>query len=420
MTSMYDASEAQEKLPPMLAYEQKFQSPPVTNARYFLTPVNGGSFVAPLSTGTLIKFEIPCGTYGSHLNPQETALAFTINNTSTQSLTLDGSAFSLIDRIDVYYGSLLISSISNYANFATMMTDLTGGAAPHYLKGQDNSTTGRTIASTASDTFVLPLINCIGSMAMKAIPLSELRDAIKIEVLLNPAMDWGVYAALPTGGVTITSAKLWCTNIQLGGDVHSALVAKCNGKLKVPVFDVQNFRTSIGLNTGAFTYTIPCKVASCTAIFVTLRENAVFNTFGQRALSRTRSSLSDYRFRIGSTTLPSAQVDCSGTASEARSEVQRAFNQISLPTSDSYITTALYSLGGPAANAVGAQGSFCFALNLSAYGAADLLSDGRNIRIENLVVDLRFTGNNVPLQCDVYCIEEKILCIENASLSYKD
>lgn len=420
MPQLYDDAEAQEKLPTILAYEQKFQSPPVSNARFYLTPVNGGSFVCPLSSGTLIKFEIPCGTFGSHMNPQETAIAFTINNTSGANLTLDNSAFSLIDRIDVYYGSMLISSIANYANFATLMTDFTGGAAPHYMKGQASTTNGAVIASGASDTFVLPILNCIGSMAMKAIPLSELRDSLKLEILLNPSMDFGVYSAAPTAGVTISSAKLWCTNIQLGGDVHSALVAKSNGKLKVPVFDVESFRTSLGQNTGAFTYTIPCKVASCTAIFVTLRENGVFNNREQRALSRTRSSLSDFRFRIGSVTLPSAQVDCSGSANEARAELQRAFNQISLPTSDSYVTSSLYALGGTTANAVGAQGCFCFALNLSAYGAADLLSDGRNIRLEALTVDLRFNGNNVPLQMDVYCMEEKVLIIENASLSFKN
>lgn len=420
MQNLYDKDEAEEKLPPIVAYAEKYQSPPVQSARYYLTAVNGNSFNCPPTTGTVIRFEIPAGTYGSHLNTQETALALTITNTTGNTLTLDGSGFALIDRIDVYYGSMQISSIAGYGNLATVMTDFTGGASPHFSKGQDTINAGRVIANTASDTFVLPLINCLGSLALKAIPLSELRDNIRVEVVLNPSMDFGLYGATFTTGVTISSAKLWLTNIMLSGDVHSALVASVNGKLKVPVFDVENYRTSIGVNVGAFTYTIPVKVSSLTSVICTLRESSLFNVFGSRALQRTRSSLSTYQFRIGSQSVPSALIDCSGTATEARMEVQRALNQLNLPVSESYISTALYSLGGATANAANAQGSFAFALNLSAFGAADVLSDGKNIRLESLSVDLKFVGTNVPLQLDVYCLHEKLLCIENSQMTYKN
>jgi hypothetical protein len=444
----------QEKLPQILSYDDKFVSPPVTSSRFHVTPTNGNTFAMPLNGSTVIRLEIPSGTYASHLNTQETALAITVQNTSGQSVTIDTSGFSLIDAIDVYFGSTHLSSISQYDLFCTIMADFSGGNSYHHAKGMAdiaytstvnvgsafNQTTmnneinnaisasiaslngrnGRTIASGASDTFVLPVLNLIGSMAMKAIPIGELKDNLRIEIKTATALDAGVYAANPSSGLTISSCKLWLTTINLDGASHAALDKQLNGQYYVPFFDVETFRTSLGPNVSAWSYTIPIKVASLTTILVALRENAVFNAHNQRSLSRTKSTLSDYRFRIGSTTVPSAQIDCTGSAAEARMELIRAFNQLNLPVSESYISNAIYNLGAATANAVGAYGGFCFALNLSAMGAADLLSDGRNVRLENLTVDIRFAGGNVAMQMDVFCIHEKTILCEKGAIMYKN
>jgi hypothetical protein len=101
-------------------------------------------------------------------------------------------------------------------------------------------------------------------------------------------------------------------------------------------------------------------------------------------------------------------------------ELMRAFNQLNIPTSDSSISNAIYNLGAATANTAGAYGGFCFALNLSALGSADVLSDGKNVRAENLTLDMRFSGNNVPIQMDVFCIHEKVFVVEQGTMSYKN
>ena len=384
----------------------------------------------------------------------ETALCITVRNDSGQSITIDGNGFALIEQIDLWYGSSHLSSIAQYDLFAQIINDYTGGVGYHYAKGNadiaagvtvdvgatfnqaniNNSINtaltnsflnlsqrnGRVIPAGASDTFVLPIMNLIGSMAMKCLPIGELRDSIKIEIKTTPALDWGVYAANPSSAMTLTDVRLWLTTIQLDGNTHAALSKQLNGKFHVPVFDVESFRTSIQANTGSFSYHIPVRVSSLVTVLVALRENAVFNAFNQRSLSRTKSTLNDYRFRLGSQTLPATQIICSGSGAEARMELMRAFNQLSLPTSDTFVNNALYNLGGASALPAGSGGCFVFALNLSALGSADILSDGRNTRMEQLVLDLRFVGNNVALQMDVFAIHEKVIVIEQNVATYRN
>lgn len=450
--ALYEGST--EKLPQSLAYNDKFVSPPVSSSRFYVSPTNGSSFSCPLSSSTVIRLEIPSGSYGVHLNTAETALALTLTNTSGVSMTVDSSGFSLIDTIDVYFGSTHLSSISQYDLFAQIMTDFTGGNSYHYAKGQAdvaytatadvgstfvqatvntqvnnaigaaisslNGRNGRVIANNASDTFILPVMNLIGSLAMKCLPIGELKDNLRIEIKTSPGIDMAVFASAPSAALTISPVKLWLTTINLDGSTHSALVKQLGGKFYVPAFDCESYRVSIQANTSAFTYSIPIKVSSLTTVLVSLRENGVLNQFNQRSLSRTKSTLSDYRFRIGSMTVPSAQIDCSGNAAEARMEVIRAFNQLNMPVGESYITNAIYNLGAATANTTGSYGGFIFALNLSALGAADLLSDGKNVRLENLTVDMRWSGNNVALQADFFCIHEKVFVIEQGAMTYKN
>ena len=421
MQDLFDKEDkATEKLVPILSYADKAQSPPCSSSRYYINPVNGNSFICPPQSGVVIRFEIPAGSIGSHLHCAETCLSLTLQNVSGASLTFEGSAYSLIERVEVYYGSQQISSIAGYGNFATILQDFTGGTGTHFLKGQETATTGRILAASATDTFVLPLINCIGSLALKCIPLSELRDNIRVEIHMCPCLDFGVWSVTPgTVGPTITDAKLWLTNIQLQGDVHSALVASVNGRLKVPCFDVENYKTSIVSNVGQFNHTIPVKVSSLTMVIVSLREAGQLNVFGGRPMQRTRSTLSSYQFRIGSYAVPSALVRCDGTAAEARMELCRAMNNLNIPTAESYVSTTNYS-AGTATSLNNVVGSFCFALNLSAMGAAEILSDGKNVRLENLSVEMKFSGGNVALIADFYCLHEKLLCIENSQLTYKN
>lgn len=429
-----------EKLPSFLDYSSKALAPPSSNMRYFEAPTNGSSFAPSANSGPLISFNINCGSPGVFLNTTETALCLTVVNTSAQPLTLDGSALALIESIDVYYGSSHISSIQSYANFVNTLSDFTS-MGHHYVRGVADtilpdtygaegvenalkSRKGELIGVGGRKTFMLPIVNCLGTLAQKALPLSALKDHIRCDIRLAGFNDYGTYPAAITGGITIVDPRLWLTEIRLDGAVERALMDSLpNGKIHVPCFDVQSFMTSVQENAGAFTYQIPIKCSSLSTVLVTLRETVQGGKHDYRALSRTRANILDYRFRIGSHVIPSTFIDCTGTAAEARMELQRALNQLSASESHTFVDNELYTLEGAdgAALAAGAYGCFAFALNLSSMSMAEILSDGMNTRNIHATLEVRFrTGTQPALRADIYAIKEQLLVVQGSLMHYED
>jgi hypothetical protein len=439
----YEEDKKQEVLPALLMYNEKPVSPSVISARYYASPNNGSVFSATTATGPIVRVDIPGASPGHHLNPAETILVFSVKNSTAQTLTIDGSAFAFISSVDVMYGSSLISHIDNYDCYATALSDFTSDGR-HYTRGVDdlygdipvgayaeaavegaisraiNNRDGRSIAAGASATFALPMVNLLGTLCQKGIALSQLRDAIKLELRFNNLLDFGVYSAAPVGTVDIFDCKLWLTNVQISSSVENALMKQIGGIVQVPCFDVENFRTSVGANSSSFTYQIPIRCSSLVSVFFSLREGAVFNNRSQRVLSRTAGNLKSYNFRIGSTVVPSSPISCADGV-ECRIELMRALNAIGAAQSDSFINNATYNAGGAAAMTAGAYGGRFYGLQLSAFAASELLSDGKNLKSETLVLDLSFnSGGNVALQLDVWCVFEKVLTIQQAQLTYKN
>ena len=431
----YGDEKKQEMLPQMLAYNEKPVSPSVLSQRYYVTPNNGNTFTSTSSTGPIIRIDIPGSTPGTHLNPSETALIFTLTNNSGASMALDSSAFGCIQSVSVYYGSTLLSTIDNYDCYCTAMSDFSSSGT-HYGRGVADidivgtltgdlieaslaTRNGRTIANGSSDTFVLPLCNILGTLSQKGIALSQINDAIKLEIRLNNQLDIAVYASSPTGTLVFSDVKLWLTNVQINSSVENALMKQLGGIVATPCFDLQNFRSSINAGASSFSYQIPIRTSSLTSVFFCLRETAVFNAFGNRSLSRTSGNLKSYVFRIGSALVPSSPISCAGGA-ECRLELNRALNAISSAQSDSFVTNALYNAGGATAMAAGAYGARFYGLQLSAFAASELLSDGKSLKAETLVLDLSFNaGGNVPMQLDVFCVFEKVLVIQQGQMTYK-
>ncbi|KAJ1628036.1 hypothetical protein T492DRAFT_841891 [Pavlovales sp. CCMP2436] len=439
------ADRVQESLPSFLNYKQKSIAPPCQSARFYLTPSNGSTFSSTATSGPVMRFDIPCGSGGTHLNGAETVLVFTVVNTTGQSLTLDGSALACIDALDVYAGSTHISSIQSYANYVNTLSDFTT-IGSHYARGVADfdltqaagaltgamvkaavgTRNGVTIATGDRATFSLPIVNFLGSLAMKSIPLSQIKDSLRLEVRLSGGLDWGVASALPTVANSwgVANPRLWLTHVVLDGAVESALIASLpNSVVHVPCFDVQSFMTSVPANTGSFTYQIPLRVSSLNMILVTLRETAGLGQFDYRALSRTRGNIDSYRFRIGSQIIPSSYIDCSGTPAEARMELMRALNQTSSSEAHSFVTNDQYALEGANGGALSKVlcGGFAFALTLSAMQMAEILSDGRSTRNEYVTMDVKFRSITQPaLRVDIYCQTDMVLVCEGGILHYEN
>lgn len=398
-----------ETLPSFYRYEANAVAAPAEMRRLYSTPRSGSTF----TPGSKIEHQINCGAPGMHLDPSASAYVFTIkNNSTTLDLILDGGAHSVVDQLDVLFGSQVISSTRNLARLYQLLSDFQ--VDPDSLKTSGSirgvaeyDVTSQTLSETTVEaaynrragvailkaggeaTFAIPLLCCLGTLAMKAIPLSALTDAITLEIRLAPIAQWGVFPASATASpLTFPSApvaadfivkdcKFFHSLVKLDGRVEQALYSSLRGVISVPTLEYRSYSTQIAAGAGGISWQIPHKSSSATAIFITVRDQAnVDNHATNTNTLRTKGTMKSYRFMIGSEVVPQSAVICDGNAVEARLELNRAFGVISDASARSCINGTSYASDG-----------FCVGLNLSAFPRSESLRDGMSTRNLNLVFE---------------------------------
>ena len=104
--------------------------------------------------------------------------------------------------------------------------DVTATANETTIEAAMNSRKGALVAAASTSTFAIPLLCCIGTLALKAIPLSALMDNITIEIRLASVNQYGVYSAAPAAAdFLVKECKLFHSLIKLDGRVEAALYA---------------------------------------------------------------------------------------------------------------------------------------------------------------------------------------------------
>ncbi|KAJ1627380.1 hypothetical protein T492DRAFT_1025207 [Pavlovales sp. CCMP2436] len=173
----------------------------------------------------------------------------------------------------------------------------------------------------------LPLMSVLGTLAMKAIPLSQLQDSIKLEVKWAVQTNWGTYVDAPSAlsGCTISDIKLHISQVRLDGAVERAMMDSLGGVVHFPTLDHSHFRSTVAPNAGFISMQIPIRVSQACNIFIVLRES-VTNGFSRKMISqRTKAGMIDYQFRVGATVIPQTAINCTGSAAEACFELARTF-----------------------------------------------------------------------------------------------
>lgn len=420
-------SMSSETLPSFYRYQANPVAAPAEMRRLWVSPRSGSEFVA----GSKIEFHINCGQPGMHLDPSQTALVFSVQNKhATQSLTLDGGAHALLDQIDVSFGSQVISTCRSISGLYQLLSDFqcdpdslkTSGSirgvgeydvtavtlSETIVEKAYNSRAGAVIPALTTATFAIPLLCCLGTLSMKAIPLSALMDNITLEIRLSSINQYGIFSATPAAAdYVVRDVKLFHSLIKLDGRVEAALYRSLGNVISVPTLDYRNYSTSIAASVGGISWTIPHKSASTTAIFITLRETSNLDSSTSNSLTtRTKATMLSYRFMCGSEVVPQSAVICSGNAVEARLELNRAFGVVSDASQRSCVNGTSYASDG-----------FCIGLNLSAFPRSDSLSDGVSTRNRSLVFEATLASNNPAVRIDAYVCSETLLVAEEGLLS---
>ena len=226
----------------------KPSAPKSRSYRISIAPMNKSTFAG----GDQMIFELPTGRRGTWYDPSQSYLKFSVQVQTTAAISIananlnavggvrtDNTAYSFLQRLDVYNSSNLLETINNYGDLANMLIDtsltqsdkagiatliganaynsqylLTNTAAAYAQNavvvpvfnatagdrnGMSLSTT-TAIANSPAYTFSLPILSgVVGVNASKMLPVGKLNAPIRCEFYLSSNDDALFYGTAGAG-----------------------------------------------------------------------------------------------------------------------------------------------------------------------------------------------------------------------------
>ena len=405
--------------------------------------------------GTTSIFYVPARS-NCFLDGKQTALQFTIKNTSSNNLAMktDGFGVSTIARVDIFHGSNLLESISNYNVLASLIYDANLDPAQKValsgLYGGSNSVTvprnGATITSTSTLigqlTVTIPLLSSICGVGLdKYLPLG-LADDIRIEVTWADEIS-GMVSASSTADTYITGTAAWfiqspqmlCTIIELDqqGIALVNSVAPPSGETILHGTSYRSYNANMPSNSsgGGFSTLVPARFASLQTILLAPRISSVTIAKEQNSISnRINPNVSDYSWRLGGAQIPSRNVvlinsTTTGAYSEALYEFSKCFpNSTGNCLRSDYYNVAKSSNAqtGVTAPADGASTSaFCIGQEFCMFsGKSDVLLCGVNTLSSNLFWEANISSSgNDAMVLNFFAQYDALFVIQDGLLSVR-
>ena len=205
----------------------------------------------------------------------------------------------------------------------------------------------------------------------------------------------------------IEQVKLQTDIIRLDGSVEQQMLDKIpNSIMTIPATDVLCYSTTVGANSGAISWNIPCRAKSVQAVYIVMSSVASSTIITTKSSTTfTRAGLSQYSFRVGGYRTPSIPV--SSTA-EMRSELYKAMRVLNAANNPSSVTQAQYE-----------EEAFAIGLSLDAFQNQGIVLDGKSLASSSgILFEATIASNNAALTCYAYVICDSILTIADGLLNY--
>lgn len=369
----------------------KPSAPKSRSYRVNITPNNKSVFV-PLDT---ISIDIPTGRHGTWLDQSQSYLKFSVQVKTTDAcpvggdgIYFDNSAYSLIQRMDVYHQSNLLETINEYGQLANTlidtsltMSDKAGLSSMIGTNHINNFTTSTALYSryssvtalqTAGDrsgmslaaatvignsipyTFSLPLLSgVLGVNASKMLPLKDLSAPINVQFYLSSIDDAFCYG-LPAVGLTyqLINVELCAQFVEITDDTF-------NHNPEIPQYiSTTTYRQASTYlpeaTSGEISNLIGIRCASLTQLIARFRNRAsavqgANATASYRKSSSINPNLSYYYWKIGSQLVPNKPVylvngTMASSGGEAFAELLKGFHALSSSVGNSAITSSMYNV----------------------------------------------------------------------------
>lgn len=370
-------------LPSTLAYGPKKDAVNSTLFNQISIPLNG-STINPLDTVT-----IPIqgtGRYGAYLDPSMTFLSFQIfNGDATQSIVVDNSAYSFIERAVVQSSGSQISDLSNYGAWAAMLMDMAPQSARSsgfsVAAGCEGSTTqnpnfsrkGATIAPGASLNISIPLLGtAIDSTSVdKLVPVGAMSD-LQLVLYMSSARNAVTSAGTPTVPWQLRNFRLNTTYVQLDETAQRMIDEANGGAYKFSSTLWRAFNSTSGATDGGNNVVVPIKASSIKSTYTIWRPTAANESYSACFQSArhnpfglvSATTLGSAYAQVGALSIPNIPLR---TAPEFFSSLQNAWHQLAVPSA---YDTSLCQGDFDAAASTASQaptGSFVLGINMESF-----------------------------------------------------
>ena len=361
--------------------------------RTIVTPLNSGN----QNPGDVTKFDIPVGRHNTFIDTSETYFMFQLKNSSgTQAFNLDGSAYCLINRLDVLSQGQVLESIQNYNVLCNTLLDLQADGVVASTSMSVHSGTafdsadalnvdkfGQTIAVNAVQDFALPLAlsGVLGPGLNKYLPVSKITD-LRLELTME-AVTQAVQAS-GAASYTINNPQLVITYVELDPAMAQQIDSATGGHYILSSESWRNYTTILAANRNSDSILIPARYSSVRTMLHTWRDNANA-TDGTKYWLSARSNpfysstgvLSSIQYAMGPVLVPQSPIRF-GIA-ETWMQCQQAFHQLGTVSNGSRCHYTNWSQASYYDTNAYNMGTFAVAQNFDSFlNKSDSLTVGMN------------------------------------------
>ena len=363
--------------------------------RYSLVP---GSYQPEISRkgGYLrTKFDIPVGRHNTFIDTSETYFLFQLKN-GAQAMNLDGSAYCLINRLDVLSQGQVLESIQNYNVLCNSLLDLqadgvvsSSSMSVHAGTGYDTVNSqnickfGQAIAGNASQDFALPLAlsGVLGPGLNKYLPVSKITD-LRLELTMEAVTQ--AVVATAAASYTIANPQLVITYVELDPAMAQQIDSATGGNYILSSESWRNYTTILAANRSSDSILIPARYSSVRTMLHTWRDNANA-TDGTKYWLSARSNpfysstgvLSSIQYAMGPVLVPQSPIRL-GVA-ETWMQAQQAFHQLGTVSNGSRCNYVNWCQSAYFDSTTYNMGTFAVAQNFDSFlNKSDSLTVGMN------------------------------------------
>ena len=308
-------------LPSDLVYQPGGRPAAVPSSRYRLNsvPSNGSTFAA---SGQTCRVELGGGgRYGTFLLPNETYLKFKINNGHDVAINLDGDASCVIKRLELYHGSSLISSCSDYSTLSALLRQVNNDPNMSSKVGSLTFGNNDAIAANGSQTFMIPLLEpVIGLLASKACPIGQMTAAdLRVEITFHNSATAFVCSTNPGSSVTFSDINLVTTMLELPPDVMNMIVQGAGGMFTISTQIYQQAESTSPATTTKDAILLPVKGSSVKSLVTTFKKAGDYTLSTAKSITGRYNPLQEtgqyFHRLVGGQNLPQTPIGAAGGAS---------------------------------------------------------------------------------------------------------